>query len=79
MDLHDQRLDNYIFFYLFFPYRQDIKELKEELSEERSKRTILQVSGNAAKEESSLTPGSCCCYQVVCLFQEEVHSLRMKP
>lgn len=30
----------------FFPHRQDIKELKEELNEERSKRTVLQVSEN---------------------------------
>lgn len=49
-------------FYLLFPYRQDIKELKDELSEERSKRTTLQVSGNAAEEYSSLAPGLCCCY-----------------
>lgn len=38
------------FLNLFFSYRQDIKELKEELSKERSQRTVLQVSGNAAKE-----------------------------
>lgn len=38
------------FLFVFFPYRQDIKELKEELSQERSKGTILQVNGNAAKE-----------------------------
>lgn len=33
-----------ISYMFFFPHRQDIKELKEELSEERSKRTALQVS-----------------------------------
>lgn len=38
------------FLFVFFPYRQDIKELKEELSKEKSQRTALQVSGDAAKE-----------------------------
>lgn len=40
------KLSRYIFV-LFILHRQDIIELKEELSEERSKRTFLEVSGDA--------------------------------
>lgn len=41
-----QLLSRYIVV-LFILHRQDIIELKEELSEERSKRTFLEVSGDA--------------------------------
>lgn len=46
----------------FFSHRQDIKELKEELNEERSKRTALQVSGHAFTFKFLKTP---------CLYSKE--------